>query len=49
VWNGNLNGQIAKAINQMIVGMIDVPINNNQHTSMDEDIGDRFHGVWAML
>jgi len=49
MWNGDLNGQIAKATSQMIVGMINAPINNNQHASMDEDVGDRVHGVWAML
>jgi len=49
MWNGNLNRPRAKAINQMIMGMIDVPINNNQPASMDEDIGGRVHGVWAML
>jgi len=49
MWNGELNRPRAKEISQMIMGMIDVPINNNQHASMDEDVGDRVHGVWAML
>jgi len=39
MWNGNLNRQRAKAMNQMIVGMIDVLINNNQQASIDGDIG----------
>jgi len=47
MWNGDLNR--TKATSQMIMGMIDVPIHNNQHASTDEDIGDRVHGVWAML
>jgi len=33
----------------MIMGMIDVLINNNQHASMDDNIDDRVHGAWAML
>jgi len=49
MWNGDLNEPRAKATSQMIMGMIDVPINNNQHASMDEDVGDRVHGVWTML
>ena len=49
MWNGDLNRPRAKAMNQMIMGMIDVPINNNQHASMDDDVDSGFHGVWAML
>jgi len=49
MWNGDLNRLTAKAMSQMIVGMIDVPIKNNQHASMDEDVDGRVHGVWAML
>jgi len=49
MWNGDLNRSIAKTINQMIMGMINVPINNNQQASMDEDIGGRVHGVWTVL
>jgi len=33
MWNGDLNGPRAKAMNQMIVGMIDVPIKQ-QSTSI---------------
>jgi len=29
--------------------MIDVPINNNQQASLDEDVDDGVHGVWVML
>jgi len=50
MWNDDLNGQRAKATNQLIMGMMmDVPINNNQHASMDDNLDDRVHGVWAML
>jgi len=49
MWNGDLNRPIAKATSQMIMGMIDVPINNNLQASMDEDVDDGVHGVWAML
>jgi len=49
MWNGDLNRQRAKAINQMIMGMIDVPISNNQHASLDEDVDDGVHGVWMLL
>jgi len=49
VWDGDLNRPRAKAISQMIMGMIDVRINNNQQASMDEDLDDGVHGVWAML
>jgi len=31
------------------MGMIDVPINNNQHASMDEDVDGRVLGVRTML
>jgi len=34
MWNGDLNRPIAKAINQMIMGMIDVPIKQ-QSTSIN--------------
>jgi len=36
-------------MSQMIVGMIDVPINNNQHASMDEDVDNRVHVVWETI
>jgi len=49
MWNGDLNRPRAKAINQMIMGMIDVTISNNQHASMDDDVDSGVHGVWAML
>jgi len=49
MWNGDLNRLTAKATSQMIMGMIDVPIKNNQQASMDEGVGGRVHGVWAML
>jgi len=49
MWNGDLNRQRAKATNQMIMGMINIPINNNQHASMDEDVYDGVHGVWTLL
>jgi len=49
MWNGDLNRQRAKAISQMIMGMIDVLINNSQHASMDEDVGGTVNGVWTML
>jgi len=31
MWNGDLNRLRAKAMNQMIVGMTDAQVNNNQH------------------
>jgi len=49
MWNGHLNRPRAKAINQMIMGMIDVTISNNQHASIDDDVDSGVHGVWAML
>jgi len=49
MWNGDLNRPRAKAISQMIMGMIDAPINNNQHASMDEYVDGGVHGVWTML
>jgi len=45
MWNGDLNRPRAKAMSQMIVGMINAPINNNQQVSMDEDVGGGVHGV----
>jgi len=35
MWNGDLNRPRAKAMNQMIMGMINVLINNNQHASVN--------------
>jgi len=49
MWSGDLNRPRAKAISQMIMGMINVPINNNQHASMDEDVDDRVHEVCTLL
>jgi len=34
MWNGDLNRPRAKAINQMIMGMTDAQVNNNQHPSL---------------
>jgi len=34
MWNGDLNGPRAKATNQMIAGMTDAQVNNNQHPSL---------------
>jgi len=42
MWNGDLDRQMAKAISQMIVGMIDVLINNNQ---LLEDMCIYNHGI----
>jgi len=47
MWNGDLNRQRAKAMNQMIMGMINVPISSNQHASMGEDIDDGV-GPWTL-
>jgi len=34
MWNGDLNGPRAKAMNQMIVGMTNAQVNDNQHPSL---------------
>jgi len=34
MWNGDLNRPKAKAISQMIMGMTDAQVNNNQHPSL---------------
>jgi len=35
MWNGDLNRSRAKATSQLIMGMTDAQVNNNQHPSME--------------